>query len=47
LTPTTVTLTAPDAAALEAIVPLGLGALMVMDAIKLFNCQPVVSTVRR
>jgi hypothetical protein len=45
LQPTTVTLVDPDTAALKINVLLGAAASIVNDAVKLFICQPVVSTV--
>ena len=45
--PTTVTLMAPEAAALDMLTLLGAGASIVIDAVKLFTCHPVVSTTRR
>ena len=47
MTPTTVTLMAPEAAAFNIMALLGAGASIVIDAVKLFTCHPVVMTVRR
>jgi hypothetical protein len=44
---TIVTLTAPDEAALDMMALLGAGASIVIDAVKLFACHPVVNTTRR
>ena len=44
---TTVTLIDPDDAAVAIITLLGAGASIVIDAVKLFICQPVVMMVRR
>lgn len=46
-TPSTVTLVAPVAAAFVILVPLAPAASTVSDAVKLFICQPVVTTLRR
>ena len=47
LPPTTVTLTAPDTAALIILTLLGAAASMDIEAVKLLICQPEVRTVRR
>ena len=45
--PSTVTRVAPDAGEFPSIVLLGAGASMVIAAVKLFTCQPVVTATRR